>query len=405
MIVDDRLVLMGSANLNDRSMYGDRDSEIAVLISGGDTVITRMAGKPWRATVFAHTFRRNLMEEHLGLAHTCRHFKLSQFRQPAGHDHDHDHLHVERRRSPQALAVEATQRRLHYLPPDVEEQQRRNVGTSSNGARMDNAHAPVCPLRLTGPLQRHREAAQKLNPSTKHSRQPTGTFDGMPLPSEAQLGSSASVLSTFIHSHTSSNAQILDSSLEAVHQRLISTVRPASTDAGTQGDGPAHLPGAGTAEGYQKSKLPEPLKALTSAGKQSPEEGSSTSTSQSQVPPLSDVMATTDRILTSVAVLERGCALDALMDPADERAYRDIWLAAARNNTRIYEAVFPGIIQDSIKTISEWREREQMEAREVTLLEGLVGNLVLWPTSFLSGENLAARTTEKEHLLPTRFFQ
>jgi len=30
MIVDDRVVLMGSANINDRSMKGSRDSEIAV---------------------------------------------------------------------------------------------------------------------------------------------------------------------------------------------------------------------------------------------------------------------------------------------------------------------------------------------------------------------------------------
>ena len=30
MIVDDRVVIVGSANINDRSMNGNRDSEIAV---------------------------------------------------------------------------------------------------------------------------------------------------------------------------------------------------------------------------------------------------------------------------------------------------------------------------------------------------------------------------------------
>jgi phospholipase D1/2 len=34
MLVDDRVVVMGSANINDRSMMGDRDSEIAILIEG-----------------------------------------------------------------------------------------------------------------------------------------------------------------------------------------------------------------------------------------------------------------------------------------------------------------------------------------------------------------------------------
>jgi phospholipase D1/2 len=33
MIVDDQHIIVGSANINDRSMLGSRDSEIAVLIS------------------------------------------------------------------------------------------------------------------------------------------------------------------------------------------------------------------------------------------------------------------------------------------------------------------------------------------------------------------------------------
>ena len=32
MIIDDRIVVIGSANINDRSLLGDRDSEIAVVI-------------------------------------------------------------------------------------------------------------------------------------------------------------------------------------------------------------------------------------------------------------------------------------------------------------------------------------------------------------------------------------
>lgn len=32
MIIDDQKLIIGSANINDRSMLGDRDSEIAILI-------------------------------------------------------------------------------------------------------------------------------------------------------------------------------------------------------------------------------------------------------------------------------------------------------------------------------------------------------------------------------------
>ena len=36
MIVDDKYVICGSANVNDRSMLGDRDSELAAVIKDED---------------------------------------------------------------------------------------------------------------------------------------------------------------------------------------------------------------------------------------------------------------------------------------------------------------------------------------------------------------------------------
>lgn len=38
MIVDDRLAIIGSANINERSMRGDRDSEIAAVIRDTDMI-------------------------------------------------------------------------------------------------------------------------------------------------------------------------------------------------------------------------------------------------------------------------------------------------------------------------------------------------------------------------------
>lgn len=42
MIVDDRKIIMGSANINDRSMLGTRDSEIAVLIEDENVIESRL---------------------------------------------------------------------------------------------------------------------------------------------------------------------------------------------------------------------------------------------------------------------------------------------------------------------------------------------------------------------------
>jgi hypothetical protein len=117
------------------------------------------------------------------------------------------------------------------------------------------------------------------------------------------------------------------------------------------------------------------------------------------------VMAARDGILTAVARLERQCALDALEDPVAPEVYNDIWMATARNNTRVYETVFPGVIQDAIKTMKEWQEREQLPPRTPELLDAMVGHLVLWPTKFLEGENLASRPTEKEYFVPHRVMQ
>ncbi|KAH3757901.1 phospholipase D1 [Pelomyxa schiedti] len=69
IIVDDRKVLVGSANINDRSLCGNRDSEIAVLIEeNSDTLIESvMAGRPCKVSPFAHSLRVRLWRELAGL--------------------------------------------------------------------------------------------------------------------------------------------------------------------------------------------------------------------------------------------------------------------------------------------------------------------------------------------------
>jgi phospholipase D1/2 len=67
MIVDDRKVIMGSANFNDRSQRGDGDSEIALVVEDGDSIQSTMDGRPYRAARFAASLRRRLFREHLGL--------------------------------------------------------------------------------------------------------------------------------------------------------------------------------------------------------------------------------------------------------------------------------------------------------------------------------------------------
>ncbi|KAK5958018.1 Phospholipase D1 [Knufia fluminis] len=67
IIVDDRIALIGSANINERSQLGNRDSEVAAVVRDTDMFVSRMNGMPYRVGRFAHTLRMRLMREHLGL--------------------------------------------------------------------------------------------------------------------------------------------------------------------------------------------------------------------------------------------------------------------------------------------------------------------------------------------------
>lgn len=67
IIVDDRIALIGSANINERSMLGNRDSETAAVVRDTDMIWSTMDGKPYLVGKFAHELRMRLMREHLGL--------------------------------------------------------------------------------------------------------------------------------------------------------------------------------------------------------------------------------------------------------------------------------------------------------------------------------------------------
>lgn len=67
MIIDDRHVICGSSNLNDRSQLGIHDSELSVVMTDTKPLKTKMNGQDYEAGYHAATLRRYLWREHLGL--------------------------------------------------------------------------------------------------------------------------------------------------------------------------------------------------------------------------------------------------------------------------------------------------------------------------------------------------
>lgn len=51
---------MGSANINDRSQRGDRDSEICLVVEDMDMIESTMNGEPYQVSRFATSLRRKL---------------------------------------------------------------------------------------------------------------------------------------------------------------------------------------------------------------------------------------------------------------------------------------------------------------------------------------------------------
>lgn len=66
-IVDDKTVICGSSNINDRSQLGYHDSELSIVMTDTQALDSTMDGAPYRAGHHAATLRRILWREHLGL--------------------------------------------------------------------------------------------------------------------------------------------------------------------------------------------------------------------------------------------------------------------------------------------------------------------------------------------------
>lgn len=69
LIADDRVAILGSANINDRSLLGTRDSELAVIVRDSTPVQAKLDGKQVHTVGKAvHQLRVDLWKKHFGLS-------------------------------------------------------------------------------------------------------------------------------------------------------------------------------------------------------------------------------------------------------------------------------------------------------------------------------------------------
>jgi phospholipase D1/2 len=67
MIVDDKYVICGSANINDRSLLGKRDSEIAAVVKDEEFIDSVLNEQKVQVGKYAYSLRKKIFKLHLGV--------------------------------------------------------------------------------------------------------------------------------------------------------------------------------------------------------------------------------------------------------------------------------------------------------------------------------------------------
>lgn len=339
IIVDDRVALIGSANINERSMVGHRDSECAAIVRDTDMVWSTMAGKPYQVGRFAHTLRLRLMREHLGL--------------------DTDEILEEERQNDPNQEFEQQMDRIYDEPETL------NDGTGESGRRRPGVHQlrslnndlDINMARAVDPESASVSDLEKVK-GKQLERQTMDVSghgqDQWKMAAESGLdGGRDSVIvdgREFLGSNIDSEGK---GTLEEPHQKNSADESKVPDFAETKELPP--LPPFEERTVDQDQLRPAQLLTL-------PE------TSDADIQE-TDPFASVRHIVgdMKLATITKDC----MKDPVTPEFIDDIWNRVASNNTKLYRKVFKCMPDSEVKTWSEYREfvnygkkfKESMDAR------------------------------------------
>ncbi|KAI1734177.1 phospholipase D [Xylaria scruposa] len=353
IVVDDRVALIGSANINERSMLGNRDSETACIVRDTDMMWSTMGGEPYRVGRFAHTLRMRLMREHLGLdvdaiTEEDRSADLSaatQFEAEMDQMYDDDYEYPNAESSAQARA--STQHSQANLYPT----------RSFNHDTQDGADSrPSSSLSASG------SSNGKTSKQDPRNRQASYTEDvegyGVDHWKDAQekgqdLGRDSAVLNgreVVLYRSGQPTHPPAKSASQGSNGAMASKTGDKTSDKGNDelppatSGGPSQLP-----NGAQHAALPAvddtdiggPAVRLDNSGRRS---------SESSNPLLGDIIA---------AKIDKNC----MRDPISPAFWDEIWTRVARNNTLLYRRVFRCMPDSEVSTWKDYHEYDDYAQR------------------------------------------
>ncbi|MCJ1229704.1 Phospholipase D1 [Toensbergia leucococca] len=351
MVVDDRIAIIGSANINERSMLGNRDSECAAVVRDTDMLWSTMNGEPYLVGRFPHTLRMRLMREHLGIdVDEVMDGELQEGAEKAGEqwEREMDEFHAEKVSSNPSNSDQETERRLldskHKLRDDlvakseellsfnhdIDWEEANNPNLKANKKLTEDA-------RVTGNETHRRDVDGDGADNMKQGEQ-TGSPQGR---DTALLNDKRETLT--------SSGGMERKSTRSTHRKTASPQRSQPRDKEDLGSTLPPLPKFPRMTTAQLglpmlSQLP-PLPNVddTDIGGPSIQRSFSQKTAEILDPLLSDIKR---------PFVDKDC----MRDPLNNSFFLDTWHAIAENNTRLFRTVFRCMPDSEVRTWKEYKE-------------------------------------------------
>ncbi|KAI4191775.1 MAG: hypothetical protein LQ348_003427 [Seirophora lacunosa] len=348
MIVDDRIAIIGSANINERSMLGSRDSECAAVVRDTDMLWSTMNEQPYLVGRFPHTLRMRLMREHLGIdvdAVMEEERQEDEFEQGMNEVYNEEELQEDtlpnlgmvarisasRHEIQDELRIKSEQ--VHSFNYDVDWEQGDNPNLRSNKKLTEDA-------RVTNNAD-HQKDVDGEGPDQQRREEESGRADGR---DTALTAEGKEVLTTVRPSGVPKRTGVSPEKIEKIESRKRSASR-ATDGAGNASPPPLNPVQSNTTthldlpQGYQLPTIP--TSDDTDIG--GPPLQRDTSHNSTNYPLLADINRPT---------VDKDC----MRDPLNDVFFLDTWHAVAENNAKLYRNVFRCMPDNEVKTWKEYKE-------------------------------------------------
>ncbi|EIW80924.1 phospholipase D [Coniophora puteana RWD-64-598 SS2] len=349
-IVDDRLAIIGSANINERSQRGDRDSELAAIIRDTDMIDGTMDGKPYKVGRFSHTLRVRLMREHIGVDvdniseddHFARREQKAEYEQEEW-DPEDEQEHGQQHEVTQAKH----ETRLHNLTDAAKEGISQTAHAAGDGIALRTAHAlrkPVQNVELHQPNQGNQDASMQ-------EERMTFSRDGKKKP-----GFASAMVPTLEEKLITERLPPAESAESPPLQDKLDQQKAS----GNQDQGPPEMhttngQAYGAPAGASKSietdeEPPHSISGINDADEQ--EKAAPMARSLLRKHLKGNLGSKTWALPTAAPNVDP----NGFADPVSDKFWKNVWVACAVHNTEIYRKVFHSIPDDLVTTWKQYKE-------------------------------------------------